>query len=221
MVTAKTIKTKIELTVDVFIKPGGVPAEKRTGSSSDSFQANSISCRNRQNHIKSVTSMNSKHDIYVIRSAASPINEPGRAGEELRTVADDGQREIHRVGSRLNQVIDQPIHEVRFAPANRTRRTALGIIGLTYSSVPLQRDEQLTNTDPDHLKQYLEEISDGPTILFTHLDVIQSMVEAVRSRRPTDAEIATASLTKFERSDTGLEVNYIGKTIDQAIKHVN
>lgn len=165
--------------------------------------------------------MNSKHDIYVIRSAASPIIEPGRAGEELRTVADDGQREIYQLGSRLNQVINQPIHEVRFAPANRTRRTALGVIGLTYSSVTLRRDEQLTNTDPAHLKQYLDDISDGPTILFTHLDVIQSMVEAVHSRRPTDAEIATASLTKFERSDTGLEVNYIGKTIDQAIKHVN
>ena len=165
--------------------------------------------------------MNFNHDIYVIRSAASPITELGGTGEELRAVADDGQREIQQVGSRLNELIDQPLHEVRFAPANRTRRTALGIIGLTYSSVSLQRDEQLTSIDPDHLRQYLEQISGGPTILFTHLDVIQSMIEAVQGTRLADSDIGTASLTKFQRTDAGLKLDYFGRTIEQAIEYVD
>ena len=164
--------------------------------------------------------MSLNNEIYVIRSAASPIREPGAAGEEMRSIDHEGEKEIQQLGIGLVQLVTEPIREVRFAPANRTRRTALGAIGLTCTSIHIQRDEQLTNTDPKHLRQYLDDISDeqGPVVLFTHLDVIQSMVEALNGRRPDDEAIPTATLTRIDRTPDGPKVIYVGRTIDEATK---
>ena len=163
--------------------------------------------------------MSETHDIYAIRSATSPFVEPGATGEDLRAVADEGRLEIKQLGSQLMKVVGRSIHEVRFAPANRTRNTALGTIALTWSSVELSSDQNLTSTDPEYLRQYLQEITAGPTILFTHLDVIQSMVYSVKGERPDDELIPTASLTKFSNKSHGLSTEFVGLSINQAIDY--
>lgn len=162
--------------------------------------------------------MNASFDIYAIRSAATPVRQPGAVGEELRAVDDKGRLEIEQLGQHLMKIVGQPIAEVRFAPASRTRNTALSAVALTWSSIELRQDEELTVTELVDVKRYLDSLATGPILLFTHQDVIQSIVEAIDGRRPDATTIPTASLTKLRRTPAGLSVDYVGQTPEQVIE---
>ena len=160
-------------------------------------------------------------EIYVIRSATSHGLAKGQVGEESRSLEAKGHREKVALGTHLIDIIGQHPLEVRFAPANRTRLTAMGAIGLTYSSVSLQRDVDLTETDPDRIRTYLECIvknDTSPIVLFTHLDVVQAMVYAICGEQLTEDDIPTASITRIIGNDP-LEIDYVGRSVEQLVAH--
>jgi phosphohistidine phosphatase SixA len=156
--------------------------------------------------------MTCKEEIFLVRSAVSPHTEPGSTGESMRPLEIEGHIEKDLLGRHIERIVGSPIAEVRFAPANRTRETALGVIGLTYSSIALLRDEQLTITDPQLLRDYLESLRVFPLVAFTHLDVIETAIAISRCDTSIEHPIPTASVTKLVRNDDGLEVAYIGMT---------
>lgn len=142
----------------------------------------------------------SESQILVIRSAESYRVDRGAVGEVARTLTPRGHAETVALGSRLIDIAGGPLDLVRFAPAMRTAATAREVVAQTWSSVQMERDDMLTESDPEAISHHLARLplqAGCRAVMFTHFDVIEAMVMGALGCEIDEDDVPTASVTRF------------------------